>query len=147
MGVTYLWVLLALVLLTLGIGKSLDVYSAKVQRQKEKELILVGELYKKAIKDYYLSTPGGIHKFPEKLEDLTRDRRHIVIRRYIRKIYLDPMTGKPLALIVAPEGGIMGVKSTSTKHPLRHYQASKFSSVTDIKTYQDWHFIAEINLN
>ena len=144
-GVTYLWVLLILFIIGLGIGKSLDVYSLRVQRQKEKELISIGLAYKTAIQDYYQSAPSGQPaQYPSDLKQLLKDPRHIVIRRYLRKLYLDPITNKPFEPIVTPQGGIWGVKSTSLKPPIYALKLAKFCVNKAINTYQDCWFMANV---
>lgn len=56
--------------------------------------------------------------YPKNLNDLLRDPRYLVTRRYIRKIYPDPVTNKDFLLIFSAEGGICGVKSESKKDHL-----------------------------
>ena len=146
-GVTYLWVLLILFIIGLGIGKSLDVYSLRVQRQKEKELISIGLTYQTAIQDYYQSAPSGQPtQYPSDLKQLLKDPRHIVIRRYIRQLYLDPITNKPFEPIVAPQGGIWGVKSASLKPPIHALKLAWFCANKAINTYQDCWFMANVGV-
>lgn len=52
-GVGYLFMLLAVFLLSLGLGKTLEIYSTSAQREKEADLVYVGGLYREAIKDYF----------------------------------------------------------------------------------------------
>ncbi len=56
------------------------------QRDKEQMLIDRGEQYKRAIRLYYLA----YNKFPAKIEDLENTNN----KRYLRRRYIDPMTGK-----------------------------------------------------
>lgn len=129
-------------LLTLGLGKALEVYSTASKRAKEAELIHVGGLYREAIRNYYLSSPGAVRQYPERLEDLLRDPRHLETRRYIRKLYSDPVSGKPFDLLMAPEGGIRGVTSPGKGVP---FKESGFPPFMDLKPgsggYGDWHFV------
>lgn len=142
-GVTYLWMLFLVAILSLGLGKTIDIYLTTIQREREADLLIVGRLYREAIRQYYVSGPGGVRKYPQRLEDLLRDPRHLVKRRYLRKLYLDPMTGRGLEPILAPEGGIWGVKSLSTKSPIKtsgfHEADAKY---TNAPNYQHWTFIA-----
>lgn len=143
-GVAYLWMLFLVFLLGLGLGKTLDVYSAVVQRNNENELLYVGGLYMEAIRQYYTSSPGSVKKYPEKLEDLLKDRRHLTTRRYIRKLYDDPITGTPFLPLISPEGGIWGVVSASNKRPLKRSGFSEpFNSFVMAESYTDWRFIFE----
>ena len=111
--------LFAVFLLSLGLGKAVEVHTTQVRREREAELIEVGLLYRQAIRDYYLSAPGGEHRYPAQLDDLLKDSRHLVTRRYLRRLYPDPMTGRPMTAIQAPQGGIRGVASPSTSLPIR----------------------------
>lgn len=142
-GVTYLWALFFVMLLSLGLGRALDIYLMRVQREREADLLVVGAAYREAIQQYYLSSPGGMHKYPQRLEDLLRDPRHLVIRRYLRSLYPDPMTGREFELIIAPEGGIWGVRSASVQVPLKtggfRERETGFANAED---YRQWQFIA-----
>lgn len=141
-GVAYLWMLFLVFLLGLGLGKTLEVYSTVVQRNKEAELLYVGRLYTEAIRQYYTSSPGSVKKYPEKLEDLLKDRRHLATRRYIRKLYDDPVTGAAFSPLFSPEGGIWGVASASSKRPLKRAGfSSPFETFAAAERYADWRFI------
>jgi hypothetical protein len=139
-GVTYLWMLFLVFLLGLGLGKSLEVYSTIVQREKEAELIHVGSLYREAIRQFYLSSPGSVKRYPASLDELLKDPRSLATRRYLRRLYPDPMTGQPFALVQAPEGGIWGVASTSSVRPLRTSPSSVASSAVAL-SYREWKFL------
>ncbi|KWF00776.1 hypothetical protein WL80_30710 [Burkholderia ubonensis] len=140
-GVAYFWALLVILLITLGLGKLLDNAVKTNQRARELELLYVGNLYRHAIRQYSESTPAGTRPYPDKLEDLLRDPRYPVVRRYLRRLYPDPITGQPLEPIRSPEGGVMGVRSTSTKKPLK---AAGFpedqAGFSTAPTYRQWEF-------
>lgn len=141
-GVTYLWMLFLVFLISLGLGKSLEVYSTQIQREQEAELLYVGGLYREAIKIYYQSSPGSVKTYPEKLENLLRDPRHLTTRRYIRKLYPDPLTGMPFNVVLAAEGGIKGVRSTSIKTPVKVAGFANFIEITaPARSYSDWVFL------
>ena len=140
-GVGYLFMLLAVFLLSLGLGKTLEIYSTIAQREKEADLAYIGGLYREAIKDYFLSAPNGQHKYPARLEDLLKDSRHLVTRRYLRRLYLDPMTSQGFTLLIAPQGGIWGVASSSGQTPLRMAPAELAPGATSARTYRDWQFV------
>lgn len=143
-GVAYLWMLFLVFLLGLGLGKSLEVYSTSVQREREADFLYVGGLYRNAIKQFYLGSPGSLRKYPASLEDLLKDPRFPVPRRYLRQLYPDPLTGKEFVAIPAPEGGIWGVRSMSTKRPWRVLGVGETNIVPVVNgggTYQDWQFV------
>src|SRR5260221_247456 len=108
-GFTYLAALLLIAVVGAGIAATAELWSHARQREKEAELLWIGNQFKQAIGLYYQRSPGAIKRYPEKLEDLLEDRRFVNVQRYLRKIYPDPMTGKPnWSPIPAPGGGIMG---------------------------------------
>lgn len=135
-GFTYLTALL----LVAAVGASLAVvgglWSQASQREKEAELLWIGEQFRQAIGLYYQRSPGTAKRYPEKLEDLLEDRRFLTVQRYLRRIYADPMTGKPQwDLISAPSGGIMGVRSLSGGQPVREREGAR--------RYAEWTFVYE----
>ncbi len=129
-------------LLSLGLGKAMEVYANSAQRSREDELVHVGTLYREAIKDYYLSAPDGRHRYPDHLDDLLKDPRHLVTRRYLRQLYPDPMTAQAFTLLLSPQGGIRGVASGSTAQPIR-VQAPQgvVSPASGEMRYSDWRFV------
>src|SRR5262249_56287582 len=56
------------------------------QREKEQLLIDRGEQYKRAIQMYFVA----FKKYPSKIEDLENTNN----KRFLRRRYIDPMTGK-----------------------------------------------------
>ena len=40
-------------------------------------------------------------------------------RRYLRQLYVDPMTAQAFTPLLAPQGGIWGVASSSSRSPIR----------------------------
>lgn len=141
-GVGYLFMLLMVFLLSLGLGKAMDVYSTSMQREREAELALTGGMYRQAIKDYYLSAPSGQHRYPAQLEELLKDSRHLVTRRYLRQLYRDPMTAQAFVPLIAPQGGIWGVASASTKRPIRVTipEGVTMKSAQAVQ-YRNWEFV------
>ncbi|VTU36652.1 hypothetical protein H6CHR_04758 [Variovorax sp. PBL-H6] len=141
-GIGYLSLLFALFLVSLGIGKALDVHATRVQREQEAELAYVGAQYREAIKSYYMSAPDGQRKYPRRLVDLLKDPRHLVVRRYLRRLDPDPITSQPFTLLIAPQGGIWGVASRSTKAPLRlRSPDGVIVNGAAPRSYGDWHFV------
>ena len=81
-----------------------------VQREKETDLLFVGGEFRRAIQKYYAD--HGL--YPRQLADLLKDPSFPGTRRYLRKIYFDPITGKKeWGVLRTPDGSIMGIFSTS----------------------------------
>lgn len=110
-GVAYLALLIAIAIIGVGIAAAGIVWSEASQREKERELLFVGEQFRRAIQQYFES--GVLEKkYPPTLEALLEDSRFPGTRRYLRRIYRDPMSGTAQwGLLRAPDGGIMGVFS------------------------------------
>lgn len=119
-----------------------ELASHAAQREKEQELLFVGNQFRQAIGAYYERTPGVVKRFPQKLEDLLEDKRHLVPQRYLRRMYADPITGKrEWGLMQAPDGGIMGVYSLSDAQPIKRAGfAARDSILAATGHYSDWHF-------
>lgn len=133
--------LLLVILITLGMGRLLDNAIKSNQRAREQELLYVGELYRRAIQHFAESTPAGTRPYPDKLDDLLRDPRYPVVRRYLRRLYPDPMTGTDFEIIRTPEGDIQGVRSTSSKTPIKRSDfPEEYSEFSSASSYRQWEF-------
>jgi hypothetical protein len=112
-------------------------------REKEGELLFVGEEFRRAIALYYERSPGGLKQYPRKLEDLLRDERYPNVERYLRKIYFDPVTGKKeWGLVEAPGTGITGVYSLSELPPVKTANFPVlYQSFRTAGKYSDWKFV------
>jgi type II secretory pathway pseudopilin PulG len=118
-GFTYLGLLLIVAAMGTGMAAFGELASQAARREKEAELLFVGDAYRQAIGQYYESSPAGHKRYPKSLEALLKDERFAFNRRYLRRLYADPATGKAFATMQAPEGGIMGVFSTSEAAPAK----------------------------
>ena len=132
-GFTYLGVLFATALLTAGLGTLIESWHTTLRREKEAELLHIGNQYQRAIMLYYEGSPDHRPRYPRQLEDLVRDERYPSVRRYLRKLYRDPITASTeWGIMKGPDGGIMGVYSRSTDAPLKVRGVAA--------TYADWKF-------
>ena len=141
-GFTYLVVLFAVALSTAALAAASQVWSHAQQREREVELLFVGGEFRSAIGLYYQRTPGVAKRYPADLKDLLKDGRYPSTQRYLRKLYVDPMTGKAdWGLVKAPEGGIMGVYSLSERAPVKTAQFRLVDKAfTDKARYSEWQF-------
>lgn len=139
-GFTYLTILFVLAILTGGLALLGEVWHTASRREKEVELLFVGNQYRRAIERYYL---GGMQQYPRNLDDLLKDPRRPTTERYLRRRYSDPVTGTAeWGIVKAPDGGIMGVYSLSQGQPLKtanfRLQDTGFENTGK---YSDWKFI------
>jgi len=142
-GFTYAGVLFAVVVLGLALSTAGTLWSASSQREREAELLWVGEQYVRAIETFYLYGPGGARYYPRSLQDLVEDRRGPVLRRHLRKLYADPMTGQiDWELEQLADGAIVGVRSRSTKQPFRRVGTGPaMIDFEEADCYCDWAFV------
>lgn len=143
-GFTYIGLLLAVALFGVALSAVGQLWSTTLQRGRERELLFVGDEFRRAIAAYYDGTPGGGAKqFPKTLEDLLLDRRYPAVRRYLRKIYADPLTGKPeWGFVKGPGDTITGIYSLSSLTPRKHANfPDEYESFSESKRYSDWKFV------
>jgi type II secretory pathway pseudopilin PulG len=131
-GFTYIGVLLTTAILTAGLGLAIEALHTTLRREREADLLHIGVQYQRAIMLYYEGSPTRQPRYPRELKDLVGDDRYPTTRRYLRKIYPDPITGAEWGIMKAPDGGIMGIYSNSTAMPLKQRGAAA--------TYADWKF-------
>lgn len=142
-GVTYIGLLFAIAILGVGLAAAGTVWHTMSQRNKEAELLWVGHQYREAIKQYYYASPGA-SGYPTSLNDLLKDPRQLGIRRYLRKIYVDPITGTTdWGLVKTPDQQrITGVYSLSEAEPIKSANFDEADKDFEGKSsYQEWKFV------
>jgi type II secretory pathway pseudopilin PulG len=142
-GFTYIGVMVLITVISIAATAVVQVGELARRRSAEAELLYVGRQYIKAFLEYETYTPeGSANRAPARLEDLLRDPRQPGVRRYLRELYPDPITGKmDWQLIRAPGGGIMGVKSASCASTIkRSFPAGDFMFLDGLARYCDWTF-------
>lgn len=139
-GFTYLTAIFVVALMGAGYAKIGEMWQTSSAREKEAQLMYVGNQYRRAIERYYLSGPK---RYPTTLEDLLKDARMPTTQRYLRQLYPDPITGSAQwAIVKAPDGGIMGVYSRSEAEPIKKANFKLPERDFEVaKTYADWKFI------
>lgn len=141
-GAVLLWALILLLVLTVGLGRLLDVQATRAQREAEAALLWTGEQYRQAIASYYHRSPGTVKQLPRRVEDLLTDPRYLTLTRHLRRPYLDPQTGQAFAEIRNSEGLLVGVRSTSLKQPLKTEGFPvPLAHFARARTYNDWSFV------
>jgi len=140
-GFTYLSLLFIIVLMGIAASVTGQVWTQNAHREREEELLFRGSEVMRAIGSYYQSSPGA-RSYPMALEDLVKDSRYPVVKRYLRRIYVDPFTGKAdWEVIKSPEGRVMGVKSRSTKKTIKKAGFSaELIGFEGRSTYRGWEF-------
>lgn len=145
-GFTYIGLLV--VIATIGIMTAVVAQywkvTAKVER--EKELLWIGGQFRQAIGRYFeakeVPSHTGLRIYPKELKDLLADPRSIGTHRYLRKIYIDPMTGKDdWVLVMDEQNHIRGVHSKSDTETLKRDNFDEADKGFAGKTrYSEWVF-------
>jgi len=141
-GFGYLWTLMLVAFMGVGSVIAGELYSMSVRRDRERELIFIGHEFRAAIERYYNSSAGGMQSYPLTLEELLKDPRFPNARRHLRRLYADPMTGKPAWGTIVINGRIVGVHSLSVKKPVKvdHFEDVD-AGLRNKERYADWNFV------
>jgi type II secretory pathway pseudopilin PulG len=148
-GFTYLGILFAVAVLGVAVAATGQLWHFAQQRETERELLFIGQQFRQAIGQYYSHTPeysqapGPVKRYPVTLEALLRDPRFPNMVRHLRKLYVDPMTGRAeWGTVMAPDGGIMGVYSLSEDAPIKVANFRDADRQLEGKTkYSEWKFV------
>jgi type II secretory pathway pseudopilin PulG len=143
LGFTFIGILMVIAISGIALAGIGIVWHQDTQRENEKELLFIGEQYRKAIVSYYENSPSGVKQYPKDIQDLLLDKRFTEPKRHIRKLYRDPITrGKPWGLI-KQQGLIIGIYSTSETSSIKKNRfPSPYEKFSEAVNYQDWKFIA-----
>jgi type II secretory pathway pseudopilin PulG len=116
-----------------------SLWSSVLQRERERELLARGNQIRRAIGLYYAAG----NTFPKTLEDLVLDRRQPTIKRYLRRVYDDPLTGNAeWGVVKGPGETIVGVFSNAQGTPFKQGNFSVNNhSFTGQSRYQGWVFL------
>jgi type II secretory pathway pseudopilin PulG len=141
-GMIYLALLLGVALIGGLSAVSLKVAQTIQLRGAEAELLEIGREFRNALQSYADSTPNGLPNTPESLSELLRDARSPGIQRHLRRIYHDPLTGKPeWGIVRGPDRRIVGIHSLSQGETLKRENfPAELAYLSGAKGYQDWVF-------
>jgi type II secretory pathway pseudopilin PulG len=119
-GFSYLGVLILVAWMGVTLLATAEISATATRREREQELLAQGHQFRQAIARYYETlTTAGQHEYPASLDDLLQDTRSPGVRRYLRKVFTDPMTAKPEWGLVKVAGRIVGVHSLSNQKPIK----------------------------
>jgi hypothetical protein len=117
-GVTYLFLMFAIVVIGLSTTAAAKQWKVMVQRELEADLLAKGIEIQNALMLYSATRQAGRvmlgEVYPQSLAELTR-----LPKPFLRKVYTDPMSHGDWEYVRSPTGGIMGVRSKSRAKPLK----------------------------
>lgn len=133
--------MIAIAVISAILAASAQVISHARQRDRETQLLWAGDQIRRALLEYS-KTGVGANAFPKTLEELLQDKRQLVTRNVLRRLYYDPMTASTdWGLILNQQQRIIGVFSKSTKAPIRTDNFPQiYSSFKGAVSYSDWKF-------
>jgi type II secretory pathway pseudopilin PulG len=142
-GFTFLGLLAFVALSGVAMVAASLLWSTMSRREREVELLFVGEQYRAAIARYRERNTVRADRLPRDLSELLLDDTQVPPQRYLRKLFADPITGKrDWGLVLAPGGGILGVYSNSGQAPLKRAGFPQaFAEFASAKHYNEWRFI------
>lgn len=142
-GFTYLGLLMFVALTGAGLAALGELWQTTAQREREAELLFIGQQFSQALASFAAAASDG-RRNPKSLDELLEDRRLPAVQRHLRKVFVDPFTGRAdWGLVRAPDGSILGVHSLSTLEPFRTQPPSATGeAVAAARSYREWVFAA-----
>ena len=143
-GFTYVGLLLLLALAGTALAGAGTLWSIESRRDKEAQLLFIGDQFNEAITSFREHTPAGqMQRFPRRLDELLDDKRWPTTRRHLRQVFVDPMTGsREWGLVRTPGGEIIGVHSLADGKPLKKGNfPGRWAAFAQAGSYRDWRFV------
>ncbi|XYJ09329.1 type II secretion system protein [Telluria sp. B2] len=144
-GFTYVGLVIFVAILGLVGAATLKVDSLLRRAAAEQELLEIGAEYSEALRSYAAATPRGYPTAPPTLQELLKDPRFPGTRRHLRRIYVDPVTGRQEWGIVyqGDKVGVLAVYSLSQAQPLKvaNFDA-RFQNFENKEHLSEWKFTA-----
>lgn len=145
-GFTYLGLIIFVTIIGLVGAATLKIGALLQRAAAEEELLDIGAAFSAALDSYAAATPQGASPYPPSLKELLKDPRVPGVRRHLRKIFVDPLTGKAeWGVVYLGEGttGVVAVHSLSTARPLKIANFdSRFAGLDNADTISAWRFKA-----
>ena len=144
-GYTYLFVLLAVMLMGIMQGMVGSSWQQIMQREREAELLFRGMQIQAAISRWHQPALGAQQHVGtplNDLKDLLQDPRSPARVRYLRKLYRDPITNQDWTVIRDPVRGIVGVASSSRDAVIKKENfPDQLQLFAGSQRYDQWQFI------
>jgi len=146
-GFTYLGLMVLVTIIGLVGAATLKADALLRRAAAENELLETGAAFGEALKRYADATPRGQPPYPPTLQELLKDPRVPGVRRHLRKIFVDPVTGKAEWGVVwvdpGSQRGVLAVYSLSQARPLKQANFdSRFPNFETREHLSEWKFAA-----
>jgi len=137
-GLVLLALLIMLVLVGVGALGAAEVWSTTLKRERETELLFVGEQYRRAIQSYWKMSPGR-RAYPPSIDVLLTDNRFPNPVHHLRRVYRDPMTESGEFEPILQSNALMGIHSVSTDAPIKQANfAAPYKQFEKAESYAQW---------
>lgn len=144
-GFTYLSLIILVAIIGLVSAASLKLGSVIQRGRAEQELLVIGAAFSDALQSYADATPAGMPPQPPSLKALLRDPRFPGVRRHLRKLFADPMTGKEEwgVVYLGDKVGVLAIYSLSDLRPVKIGNfPPRFQGFADRQRISEWRFAA-----
>jgi type II secretory pathway pseudopilin PulG len=140
-GLVLLALLIMLILVAVGALAAAEVWSTTLKREREVELLFVGNQYRRAIESYWKMSPGR-RAYPPSIDVLLTDNRFPNPVHHLRRVYRDPMTESGEFEPILQANAFIGVRSTSPDTPIKKAGFSPiYAQFENADSYAQWQFI------
>jgi type II secretory pathway pseudopilin PulG len=148
-GFAYILLLVTIAVISAIAASSLQIGTQITRRDAEQALQVVGGEFEQALYSYANATPNNKSpninsgaKGPRTLAELLKDTRFAGVKRHLRQLHADPLTGlNEWGIITDKAGFILGIYSLALGKPIKQTGfASLHSNFEDAIGYERWIF-------
>jgi len=141
-GIVLIALLLMLILVSVGALAAAEIWATTLKREREVELLWVGNQYRRAIESYWKATPGRRKVLPSTIDQLLLDDRFPNPVMHLRAAYPDPMAPDTEFELIRVNNALVGVRSTSKEKPFKHANFPlRYRQFANAEDYSQWQFI------
>jgi type II secretory pathway pseudopilin PulG len=144
-GFTYLSLIVLIAIIGMVSATAVKLGSVVHRSKSELALLDIGAAFSDALQSYADATPPGQPPQPPSLKELLKDPRFSQTRRHLRKLFVDPMTGKAEwgVVYLGDKVGVLAVYSLSDAKPVKIGNFSqRYSGFAGKEHISDWKFAA-----
>jgi type II secretory pathway pseudopilin PulG len=140
-GLVLLALLIMLILIAVAALAAGEVWATALKREREAELLFIGDQYRRAIADYWKMTPGR-RAYPPSVDNLLTDDRFPNPVHHLRRAYRDPMTESGELELIKQGSAVVGVHSTSLDTTIKRAHFPKpYTQFDQAENYSQWQFV------
>jgi hypothetical protein len=145
-GFAYVLLLVSVALIGTAFSATIGLGATMARRDAELQLMSIGLEFQQALRSYAdapsgTALPPGM-RGPRRLQDLLKDPRVPGVRRHLRQLYADPLTGREeWGVLTDPAGFIVGIYSLAQGRPIRREGFDPaLPGFEQAQSYQQWVF-------